>query len=346
MATKPVLRFGDEPANKPVNKPTASTNKPAFNSQEQHWSNPDIENKTTFSQVEDKSNKGVREIDSATNKTQQRMYDKANEQYSKEKSDLDVNAGKNIAKTGGQYGSLNGKTFSHTLNLMRQADEYNNRPESEMFSVGTRHTGGVKNLGIGYQKPVINTEEMREMERNRQLDLTQKDLAVRLQDAVNHKDLNAFIQLYQQLYNTEITRNQAEILMHQWTRQQEMSNILLKDVTTFNAYFRRYFSEETCRYIHDLAIKRPTMARMLTQAVFDGYMPPDVQDYLLEQVTIQKTNDYLRRGYSNYDAYYMATQEIERAERRRLNVEEQAIKQDQTLAQKRAAKKQAKEIGK
>lgn len=346
MATKPVLRFGDESTKNPVTKSVEnpavkSVNKPY--SEEQHWGNPSIDNRQTMSQVEDKANKGVKEIDSATDKTQARMYSKANEQYNKKKSDLDVNAGKNIAKTGGQYGSLNGKTFSHTLNLMRQADAYNNKPTENIHRIGLH---GVQDLGPAYNRPQIETEEMREMQRNRQLDLTQKTLAVQLQDAVNHKDLNAFIQLYQQLYNTEITRNQAEILMHQWTRQQEMSNILMKDITTFNAYFRHYFSEETCRYIYDLAIKRPTMARMLTQAVFDGFMPPDIQDYLLEQVTIAKTNEYKYKGLSDYDAYRRAEQDIERNERMRANVDAAAITQDQSIKNRWNARKQAKEIGK
>lgn len=338
MATKPVLRFGDEPADKPDNK---SDDKQY--SGQQHWGNPPTDNSQTMSQVEDKANKGVKEIDNATDKTQARMYGKAKEQYDKSKSDLDVNAGKNIAKTGGQYGSLNGKTFSHTLNLMRQADAYNNKPTENIHRIGLH---GVQDLGLAYNRPQIETEEMREMQRNRQLDLTQKTLAVQLQDAVNHKDLNAFIQLYQQIYNTEISRNEAEILMHNWTRQQEMSNILMKDITTFNAYFRRYFSEETCRYIHDLAIKRPTMARMLTQAVFDGFMPPDIQDYLLEQVTIAKTNEYKRKGLSDYEAYRRAEQDIMRSERLMDNVDAAAIKQDQSLKNQWDARKQAKEIGK
>lgn len=333
MATKPVLRFGDEPAEKPDNKPY---------SEQQHWENPPVDNKQTMSQVEDKANKGVKEIDNATDKTQARMYGKANEQYNTPKSKLDPNAGKNIAKTGGQYGSLNGKTFSHTLNLMRQADAYNNKPTENIHRIGLH---GVQDLGPAYNRPQIETEEMREMQRNRQLDLTQKTLAVQLQDAVNHKDLNAFIQLYQQLYNTEITRNQAEILMRQWTRQQEMSNILMKDITTFNAYFRRYFSEETCRYIHDLAIKRPTLARMLTQAVFDGFMPPDIQDFLLEQVIIAKTNEYKRKGFSDYEAYRRAEQDVARTERFMDNVDAAAIKQDQSLGNQWNARKQAKEIG-
>ena len=314
------------------------------NSSGQHWQNPGTLNTTTMSQVEDKSNKGVSEIDSATDKTQQRLYEKANEQYNKPKEELEQNAGKNIAKTGGQYGSLTGKTFSNTLNLMRRADAYNNKPESEMFSVGTRHTGGVKNLGTGYQKPVLETEEMREMQRNRQLDFNQKQLAQALQDAVNHKDLNAFMQLYQILYNTELTRNQAEILMRQWTRQQEMSNILMKDVTTFNAFFSRYFSEETCRYIYDLGLERPTIANMLVSTVLAGTVPPDVEDYLLEQVQIQKTNEYIRRGYSYYDAYERARQEIEHTERMRHSVDAEAIKRDQSFMKRRSAKKQAKEI--
>ena len=342
MGTKPVLRFGDEPDNKPDNKQDNKQNNKSYNEQ-QHWGNPPIDNSQTMSQVEDKANKGVKEIDKATDKTQERMYGKANEQYNTPKSKLDVNAGKNIAKTGGQYGSLNGKTFSHTLNLMRQADAYNNKPTENIHRIGLH---GVQDLGTAYNRPQIETEEMREMQRNRQLDLTQKTLAVQLQDAVNHKDLNAFIQLYQQLYNTEISRNEAEILMHNWTRQQEMSNILMKDITTFNAYFRRYFSEETCRYIHDLAIKRPTMARMLTQAVFDGFMPPDIQDYLLEQVTIAKTNEYKRKGLSDYEAYRRAEQDIARTERLIDNVEAAAIKQDQSLSNQWDARKQAKEIGK
>ena len=75
-------------------------------------------------------------------------------------------------------------------------------------------------------------------------------------------------------------------------------------------------------------------------------MPPDIQDYLLEQVTIAKTNEYKRKGLSDYEAYMRAVQDIERAERLRLNVNAAAIKQDQSLGNQWNARKQAKEIGK
>lgn len=198
----------------------------------------------------------------------------------------------NFAKTGGSKGSLTGKDFTNTLNLMRRADKYNNKPVSEMFSVGTRHTGGVKNLGTGYERPKIETEEMREMERNRSLDLQQKQLMVELQHAINSKDVEAFKDAYKQIFGITLSTTQAIQTMQNWSQQQQITNTATKDVASWQKKFVRAFDMETLEYLTALSQKDEQLATLITNAMY-GLPTPNLDERILMQTVNNLADQYV-----------------------------------------------------
>ena len=151
-------------------------------------------------------NQGVTD---ATNQSSDETRGLEKEQRSRSKESLDPNAGKNIAQGQGQYGMINNRNYAKTLRLAREADAYNNKPQAHIVRVGSVFGSGIQDMGTGYDRPKIQTMETRAMDQSFQLDTSQKQLAQALQDAVNHKDLNAFIKTYSQLYGITLDKQQA-----------------------------------------------------------------------------------------------------------------------------------------
>lgn len=309
------------------------------------YSRPAIESGVTTSATDDKSNKGVNETDNSVAKTKNEFRELYNEQLETPKSALDPNADKNIAKRGGQFGSLNGKKFEHTLNLMRKADAYNNKPTENIHRIGLH---GVQDLGPAYNRPRIETEEMREMDRNRQLDLNQKQLAQALQAAVNRKDLDAFMYFYQQMFGVELTRNQAEIAMRQFLRQNQISNILTKDVNQFTQLFSRWLDEDTALYAFNLMQNGNTqLANMLSSIFFTGVVPPAYAEYLRELTYQAKMHEYMRK---NPDATEQDVLNESSRINTRMDLEQQSLDQQEAYSikynQSGPNKQKNKKIGK
>lgn len=162
------------------------------------------------------------------------LYD---EQLKTDPTSLNKNQNAIYSEDGGQYGRANRRSYETTLQLSREADAYNNKPTEQVLHWTPGASGQIMGGGSlvdPYNRPKIETEEMREMQKSRQLDLNQKQLAQALQDAVNHKDYNAFIQLFQQRYNMNLTRYQADLAMRTFQYQQLAEQVLFKDRTIFN----------------------------------------------------------------------------------------------------------------
>ena len=100
------------------------------------------------------------------------------------------------------------------------------------------------------------------MDQTQQLDTNQKQLAQALQDAVNHKDLDAFIQAYQQLYNRELSRYEAEIEMRKYVRTTEIENYVKKDFAKFEILARKWGFQEYTNAIWQMCQKNPTLSKI------------------------------------------------------------------------------------
>lgn len=240
----------------------------------------------TENYVQNKADKTVGETDNAGNKADSGTVSLEQMMHNTPGTYLYKWQNSNVAKDGGPYGHINNRDYKTTLRLAREADAYNNKPVEHMFSVGTRKTGGIKDLGIGYERPKIETMETRAMQQAFDLDSNQKRLAQALQDAVNHKDLNAFTKAYEQRFGIVLDKERAEMEMRKWTRQQEITQLLQKDITTFNAYFSRYLTADTCATLYNMLPTNPELAQFLSYTITNGAAPAmsDVlQRSLMEQ---------------------------------------------------------------
>lgn len=243
---------------------------------------PALKNKEAEGIIEGHSDKATQQISSAAETGKEKIRKERDEVINTPGQKLNPQEDQkgNYAKTGGSKGSLTGKDFSSTLNLMRRADKYNNKPVENMIHYGSYKGSGIQNLGTGYERPKIETEEMREMERNRALDAQQKQLMVQLQDAINRKDVEAFKSAYEQIFGITLSETQIIEAMRQWTQQQQITNTATKDITSWQKKFLRSFDEETLDYLMQLSETDNQLSQLLSNAMY-GLPTPSLDERVL-----------------------------------------------------------------
>lgn len=243
---------------------------------------PALKNKEAEGIIEGHSDKATQQISNAAETGKEKTRKERDEVINTPGQTLNPQEDQkgNYAKTGGSKGSLTGKDFSSTLNLMRRADKYNNKPVENMIHYGSYKGSGIQNLGTGYERPKIETEEMREMERNRALDAQQKQLMVQLQDAINRKDVEAFKSAYEQIFGITLSETQIIEAMRQWTQQQQITNTATKDITSWQKKFLRSFDEETLDYLMQLSETDNQLSQLLSNAMY-GLPTPSLDERVL-----------------------------------------------------------------
>ena len=268
----------------------------------------DDKKKETAEAINDKKNQAVSEINDANKKASDETRNLENEQYNKDKSKLDPNANKNIAKGESQYGMFNDRDYSTTLRLAREADRYNNRPTEHVIGIGTRKTGGIEDYGLGYDRPKISTMETRAMDQAQQLDTQQKSAAIALQDAVNRKDLEAFKMAYMQLHGIALSDRDATVAMTNMIRTTETQQILAQGMD----YFKRAFGTETGTALYNLSQSEdnPMLASMIGQIITGGVVPPEKGEVLLQQATDELAKEYQKQGKDRNTAYMLANVKV------------------------------------
>lgn len=267
----------------------------------------DDKKKETAEAINDKKGQAVSEINEANKKAADETRKYEQEQYNKDKSELDPNANKNIAKGESQYGMFNDRDYSTTLRLAREADRYNNRPTEHVVGIGTRKTGGIKDYGLGYDRPKISTMETRAMDQAQQLDTQQKNAAIALQDAVNRKDLEAFKMAYMQLYGITLSERDAIVAMTNMIRGAESQQILAQGMD----YFKRAFGTETGVALYNLSQSDNTMlANMLGQIITGGVVPPEKGEVFLQQAVDELAKEYQKQGKDKNTAYILANARV------------------------------------
>ena len=268
----------------------------------------DDKKKETAEAINDKKDQAVSEINEANKKATDETRKYEHEQYNKDKSELDENAGKNIAKGESQYGMFNDRDYNTTLRLAREADRYNNRPTEHVMGIGTRKTGGNKDYGLGYDRPKIQTMETRAMDQAQQLDTQQKNAAIALQDAVNRKDLEAFKMAYMQLYGITLSERDAIVAMTNMIRGAETQQILAQGMD----YFKRAFGTETGTALYNLSQSdnNPMLANMLGQIITGGVVAPEKGEVFLQQAVDELAKEYQKQGKDKNTAYILANARV------------------------------------
>lgn len=268
----------------------------------------DDKKKETAEAINDKKGQAVSEIDAANKKAADETRNLEQEQRNRDKSEFDDNAGKNIAKGESQYGMLNNRDYSTTLRLAREADRYNNKPTEHVMGIGTRKTGGIKDYGLGYDRPKIQTMETRAMDQAQQLDTQQKNAAIALQDAVNRKDLEAFKMAYMQLYGITLSERDAIVAMTNMIRGAETQQILAQGMD----YFKRAFGTETGTALYNLSQSEnnPMLANMLGQIITGGVVAPEKGEVFLQQAVDELAKEYQKQGKDKNTAYILANARV------------------------------------
>ena len=267
----------------------------------------DDKKQETAESINNKKDQAVSEIHDANKKAADETRSLAQEQYNKDKSELHANEGKNIAKGESQYGMYNDRDYSTTLRLAREADRYNNRPTEHVMGIGTRKTGGVKDYGLGYDRPKISTMETRAMDQAQQLDTQQKSAAIALQDAVNHKDLEAFKMAYMQLHGIALSERDAIVAMTNMIRGAESQQILAQGMN----YFKRAFGTETGIALYNLSQgDDPMLANMLGQIITGGVVPPEKGEVFLQKAVDELAKEYQKQGKDKNTAYMLANAKV------------------------------------
>ena len=268
----------------------------------------DDKKKETAEAVNNKKDQAVSEIHDANKKAADETRKYEEEQHKTDKSKLDTNANKNIAKGESQYGMFNNRDYSTTLRLAREADRYNNRPAEHVMGIGTRKTGGNKDYGLGYDRPKIQTMETRAIDQAQQLDTQQKSAAIALQDAVNRKDLEAFKMAYMQLHGIALSDRDATVAMTNMIRTTETQQILAQGMD----YFKRAFGTETGTALYNLSQSEdnPMLASMIGQIITGGVVPPEKGEILLQQATDELAKEYQKQGKDKNTAYILASAKV------------------------------------
>lgn len=267
----------------------------------------DNKKKETAEEVNEKKKQAVSEINEANEKASNETRGLEQEQYDKDKSKLDTNAGKNIAKGESQYGMFNNRDYSTTLRLAREADRYNNKPTEHVMGIGTRKTGGNKDYGLGYDRPRIQTMETRAMDQAQQLDTQQKNAAIALQDAVNRKDLEAFKMAYMQLHGIVLSDRDATVAMTNMIRGAESQQILAQGMD----YFKRAFGTETGIALYNLSQgDDPQLANMIGQIITGGAVAPEKGEIFLQQAVDELAKEYQKQGKDKNTAYILANAKV------------------------------------
>ena len=268
----------------------------------------DDKKKETAEAVNNKKDQAVSEIHDANKKAVDETRKYEEEQHKTDKSKLDPNANRNIAKGESQYGMFNNRDYSTTLRLAREADRYNNRPAEHVMGIGTRKTGGNKDYGLGYDRPKIQTMETRAMDQAQQLDTQQKSAAIALQDAVNRKDLEAFKMAYMQLHGIALSDRDATVAMTNMIRTTETQQILAQGMD----YFKRAFGTETGTALYNLSQSEnnPMLANMLGQIITGGVVPPEKGEIFLQQATDELAKEYQKQGKDKNTAYMLANAKV------------------------------------
>lgn len=310
---------------------------------------PALKNKEAEGIIEGHSDKAAQQISNAAETGKEKTRKERDEVINTDGQKLNPQEDQkgNYAKTGGSKGSLTGKDFSSTLNLIRRADKYNNKPVENMIHYGSYKGSGIQNLGTGYERPKIETEEMREMERNRALDAQQKQLMVQLQDAINRKDVEAFKSAYEQIFGITLSETQIIEAMRQWTQQQQITNTATKDITSWQKKFLRSFDMETLEYLVGIARSGDEqLAKLLSNAMY-GLPTPSLDESILQDSVNSLANIYEKNdGMSSLRARLKANNVINYLLLQNDNAISSSTKGSQNPGEKYSGYKESKRIKK
>jgi len=215
---------------------------------------------------------------------------------------------RNIAKNNPQ-GNLNNKSFNNTLYLSRKADAYNNKPQEQLRLGGSFASGtGTYNLGQAedkYKRPTIETEEMRQMSRNRQLDYARQALRVQLQGKVDQWQYDAANRYVDQLAAMNLSDYQFRQELNKFLHEQQQLAELTRE-TSKQQYLNQLgqmsrILDKAKEYIAENPMYAQLITPFLGHTLGQGYSVYDVADINQQRQNAGNINEQTKRAYDTYN---------------------------------------------
>ncbi len=173
----------------------------------------------------------------------------------------DVNLGKDNPQ-----GNLNGLSFGRTLALSRAADRYNNKPIDPIVHAHLGKAGApgtTTSREDPYTRPEIETEETRQMERNRRIDEARQMLRAALQGKVDQWTYDQLSSYFDRLAEINMSDYQFKKLVNQYINQMYVANLMQKDYSTFQDLLKRFGLQADTQAIMRSMRQSPAAANLL-----------------------------------------------------------------------------------
>lgn len=272
---------GKTPVNKPTgNKPqnTGSDDIVVTSSSLDRPDNIIFEENQNLADVQSDFNKGIRETTEQGIKDFEDLYQGVRRTPG---TDLDEKYNQNFIKEG-RYGNLNNKGFDETLRLSRQADAYNNEPVEKMHLGISYNPSAGQGVGgfetTGYERPNIETQEMRQMRANERLDEMQRGLDVQLQHDITKLPYDAFVKALDKKFDIRVSEADARRTFEQIRAVDRANQRLMKDQEDFMKRYGAKFGMKLGQIMMELA-KTNTLQAMVFSNYVLGYPAFTVQEY-------------------------------------------------------------------
>ena len=224
----------------------------------------------------------------------------------KSKGNLNENQNVNLAKNNPQ-GNLNSRSFGKTLALSRAADRYNNKPIDYITTM--RGGSAVNGLELSqldpYKRPRIETEETRQMERNRRIDEARQMLRTGLQGKVDQWTYDRMLDMANQLAVLNVSDDQYRNMLNQYTTQSLVQQYITKDLGLFNDMLRRYGITMDAATILKATQNSDTVTAVMA-GMFGLGDAPKREDVYTDQGLKKLEKDLVRSGMSPAQASFVA----------------------------------------
>lgn len=180
-------------------------------------------------------------------------------------------------------GNLNQRTFDTTLKYQRDVDTYNTKPQDNIthFQFGGVGRPGISaSSEVAYNRPQVETEETREMARNRELDQMRQAGRVGLQNTVDTKRNEAYDKYLEHLYEATGKRYDREYAARMWSEQQKALNVIQKETLRFTQDVSLAYKMKAANKVLEVAKYNPAMANFVAACIGASYYPdPQTKQY-------------------------------------------------------------------
>lgn len=249
--------------------------------------------------IQDDFNKDVRD----TSEQAVSDYDKLYQDVLKTPgTEIDERYGTNFAKEG-RYGNLNNKSFDDTLRLSRQADAYNNKPIGKMHLGISYNPSSGQGVGgfetTGYERPNLETQEMRQMRTNERLDEMQRGLDVQLEHNITKLPYDAFVKTLDSKYNIRTSEADAKRAFAQIRAVDRATQTMAQHNTNFESVFKLKYGLLIGKIASEVAKTNTIQSTILCNAVL-GFPAIPIQDLYTYKVLDPLVKDFTAKIEKEY----------------------------------------------